>query len=90
MGDRLPRYTRGGCGKAQKEPINVDGANGLRCGQLVAMWAADRGYYIRLYTSGDDSRLEASYDDAWFRSVLDTVQLDPATAVDTAPSASPS
>jgi len=76
-----------GCGTAQKEPITVDGANGLSCGQLVALWVADRGYFIRLYTSDDEPWLATAYDDAWFRTVLDSVKLDPGKAVDASPAA---
>ena len=49
----------------------------------------DRGYTIRLYTSDDDAWVAEMYDQAWFRTVLDTVQLAPEDAVDPSPSASP-
>jgi hypothetical protein len=78
-----------GCDTATPtEPITVDGASGRICEGLVALSIQDRGYFIRLYTSGDEPWLAGYYDQAWFRSVLDTVQLHPEDAVDTAPSAS--
>ena len=78
-----------GCGAATPtEPITVNGASGRICGSLVALSIQDRGYFIRLYTSGDESWLDKYYDQAWFRTVLDTVQLHPENAVDTAPSPS--
>jgi hypothetical protein len=76
-----------GCG-AKTEPITVDGAAGRMCEGLAAFSIQDRGYFIRLYTSGDEPSLGTYYDQAWFRTVLDTVQLHPEDAVDTAPSAS--
>jgi hypothetical protein len=79
-----------GCDSATPtEPITVAGARGRICGTLVALSIQDRGYFIRLYTSGDEPWLESYYDQAWFRTVLDTVQLHPENAVDTAPSPSP-
>ena len=78
-----------GCGAATPtEPITVGGASGRTCGSLVALSIQDRGYFIRLYTSGDEPWLERYYDQTWFRSVLDTVQLHPENAVDTTPSPS--
>jgi hypothetical protein len=70
------------------EPITVDGATGRMCENLAAFWIQDRGYFIRLYTSGDQRWLGRNYDLAWFRTVLETVQLHPENAVDTAPSPS--
>ena len=73
------------------EPIAVDGATGLigadDC-DVVAVTTAGRGYWIQLYTSGDEPSAGA-YDRAWFMEVLATVQLQPEDAVDVAPSASP-
>ena len=69
------------CAPGTAEPLTVDGANGLLCGQEVAVWSGDRGYFIRLFTS--DAVKNPSYDDAWFRSVIATVQLQPENAVDT-------
>jgi hypothetical protein len=76
-----------GCEGAPTEPITIDGASGLICAGLTAVAIGDRGYYLRLSTSGDEPWLSTYYDQAWFRGVLDTVQLDPAAAVDA--SASP-
>lgn len=76
-----------GCGTTPREPITVDGATGQICGALAAFSVEDRGYYVRLYTSDDEAWLGDVYDDAWFRTVLDTVKLDPARAVDASPSA---
>jgi hypothetical protein len=67
------------------EPITVDGAAGLigAGGCTVAAVVADgRGYWIQLYTSGDDPDAVAAYDEAWFEEVLATVQLQPDDAVD--------
>jgi hypothetical protein len=79
-----------GCGTAT-EPIAVDGAAGLigtdGC-TVAAVTTAGRGYWIQLYTSGDEPSAGA-YDRAWFQEVLATVQLQPQDAVDAAPSASP-
>lgn len=71
-------------GCAVTEPIDVDGAAGLigaRC-DVVAVTTAGRGYWIQLYTSGDDPAAVAPFDRAWFEEFLDTVQLDPEDAVD--------
>jgi hypothetical protein len=67
-----------GCDPATPtEPITVGGASGRICGTLVALSIQDRGYFIRLYTSGDEAWLANYYDLAWFRTVLATVQLHP-------------
>jgi hypothetical protein len=73
-------------------PVTVDGANGFQCDTQVAIVVANRGYFIRLYTSDDHPELDTSYDSAWFRGLLDTVQLHPEKALDRpgSPSASPS
>ncbi len=66
------------------EPITVDGATGLIGGDdcdVAVVTTAGRGYWIQLYTSGDDAR-RRSYDRAWFEEVLATVQLHPEDAVD--------
>ena len=71
-------------GCAVTEPIDVDGAAGLigaRC-DVVAVTTAGRGYWIQLYTSGDDPAAVAPFDRAWFEEFLDTVELDPEDAVD--------
>jgi hypothetical protein len=74
------------------EPITIDGSAGQLCGSIAATSAGDRGYLFALYRSGDDPSAVAVYDDAFFRSVLATVQLTPETANDSpaSPSASPS
>jgi hypothetical protein len=78
-----------GCGTVPTEPITVDGEDGLVCDNLALVWVSDRGYNIRLYTSDDDAWVGEMYDPAWFRTVLDTVQLAPEDAVDPSASASP-
>jgi len=79
-----------GCRSGPTEPITIDGANGRMCEGLAAVSAGGRGYFVRLYTSGDEPWLSTYYDQAWFRGVLDTVRLDPAAAVDASPSPSSS
>jgi hypothetical protein len=73
------------------EPTAVDGATGLigadDCTR-AAVTTDGRGYFFWLYTGGNGPSLSA-YDRAWFEEVLATVQLQPADAVDAAPSASP-
>jgi len=80
------------CTAGTQQPITVAGATGSMCDSQVAVSVADRGYFIRLYTSGDQSWLGETYDAAWFRQVLATVQFHPADATDPSapPSASPS
>ena len=67
------------------EPIAVDGATGLigadDC-NVAVVTIAGRGYWIQLYTSGDDPLAVAPYDRAWFDEVLATVQMHPEDAVD--------
>ena len=67
------------------EPIAVDGATGLigagEC-YVAVVTTTDRGYWIQLYTFGDDPLAVAPYDRAWFEEVLATVQLHPEDAVD--------
>jgi|RhiMetdeSRZDD1v2_1073273.scaffolds.fasta_scaffold62899_6 hypothetical protein len=70
------------------EPITVDGFEGATCDGLVLVAAGNRGYVIKLYTGDDLGSLRSVYSTAWFESVLATVRLKPADAVDTAPSAS--
>ena len=71
-------------------PITVDGASGSACGDKFAVVSkGDRGYMILLYTSGDEGWLDSVYDRAWFEKILATVKLNPAGAVDAAPSPSP-
>ena len=74
-----------GEGCASTGPIAVDGATGLigvgECN--VAVVTSDgRGYWIQLYTSGDDPSAVNAYDRAWFEEVLATVQLRPEDAVE--------
>jgi hypothetical protein len=65
------------------EPITIDGATGLigadGCTR-AAVTTDGRGYFIWLYTGGDAPALVAAYDQAWFKEVLATVQLQPAGA----------
>ena len=69
------------------EPIAVDGAPGLigdgdgDC-DVAVVTTAGRGYWIQLYTSGDDPLAVAAYDRAWFEELLATVQLLPEDAAD--------
>jgi hypothetical protein len=56
----------------------------------VALVSTDgRGYKVALYTSDDEGWLGSVYDRDWFEKILATVKLDPGSAVDAAPSASP-
>lgn len=64
-----------GCAAVEPESITIDGASGLRCGALALTWTGDRGFSIRLYTSGDEPWLEDAYDQAWFGDLLATVRL---------------
>ena len=77
-----------GCVDA-RQPVTVDGASGLLCSNVAAVSSGDRGYLIWLYTSGDDPWLERFYDEAWFRQILATVNLDPSSAVVSSPSTAP-
>jgi hypothetical protein len=80
----------GGC--ADPETVTIGASAGRVCPAIAYGAAGGRAYMIRLYTSGDEGWLERYYDQEWFKTVLETVQLDPEAAVDTpkAPSASPS
>ena len=72
-------------GCAATEPIAVDGATGLMGADdcnVVAVTTDGRGYFIALYTSGDEPWIGSTFDRAWFEEVLATVQLHPETAVD--------
>ena len=55
----------------------------------AAVTTNGRGYFVWLYTVGDDPSLNAPYDGAWFEEVLATLRLQPEDAVDPAPSSSP-
>jgi hypothetical protein len=63
------------CSTVTPETITLDGAPGLICGTFALAWTVDRGYYIRLYTSGDEAWLSDVYDRAWFDDLLATVKL---------------
>jgi hypothetical protein len=73
-----------GEGCAASKPVALDGAAGLigtdGC-QVVAVTAGGRGYWIELYTSGDQAWISDAYDQAWFEDFLATVQLKPRTAI---------
>ncbi len=78
------------CG-APAEAFTVVGGQGKVCTTAIAAASAgDRGYLMNLYTSGDDPSAVAAYDQAFFREVIATLQLQPEDAIDTAASASPS
>ena len=74
------------------EPIAVDGASGLigadDCNRGSRHNRRPRLPHPALHAD-DEAWLAATYDRAWFEEVLATVQLQPADAVDVAPSASP-
>lgn len=72
------------------EPITVDGAAGVICSNVVLVTAGGRGYFILLYTSDDEAWIGELHDDAWFRTVLATMELYPEDAVDGAASPAPS
>jgi hypothetical protein len=74
-----------GEGCSTTEPITVDGATGLIGSEgcdVVVVTTAGRGYWIQLYTSGDDPQAVAPYDRSWFEEFLATVELHPEDAVD--------
>jgi hypothetical protein len=72
-------------GCTASEPITVDGATGVigadDCTR-AAVTTDGRGYFVWLYTGGDDPSLNALYDGAWFKTVLATLQLQPKDALD--------
>jgi hypothetical protein len=74
----------------ETEPIVVDGAEGVLS---VCNWAlvarGGRGYFIAVYTSGDDSDLQTFDSKTWFKEILTTVQLQPRDAVDLEPTETP-
>jgi hypothetical protein len=97
MGDFTPEawvaeQMASGEGCTATEPIAVDGATGLigadEC-NVAVVTTAGRGYWIQLYTSGDNPLVVAAYDSVWFKELLATVQLHPEDAVDVAQSSSP-
>lgn len=63
----------------EPKSITIDGEPGPMCGQLALAWAGDRGYFIRLYTSGDEPETGKIFNQAWFEQVLTTVRLPPAS-----------
>jgi hypothetical protein len=69
---------------AATEPITIDGAPGVIACNLVLVTDGGRGYSLLLYVSDDDPSDAEVYDEAWFASVLATVQLQPEAAVDAA------
>ena len=90
--DWVAEQMASGEGCTATEPVAVDGASGLigKDGCNVAVvTTAGRGYWIQLYTGGDDPVAVAAYDRAWFDEVLATVQLHPEDAVNSWPSPSP-
>jgi hypothetical protein len=72
------------------QPMTIDGEAGVVGCNVAVVTAGGRGYFVLLYTSGDEPWLDDVYDDDWFRSVLTTMQLDPADARDDAASPTPS
>ena len=90
--DWVAEQMASGEGCTATEPIAVDGATGLigvgECTVAVVI-TAGRGYWIQLYTSGDDPVAVSAYDRAWFEEVLATAQLHPDDAVDAGPTSSP-
>jgi hypothetical protein len=64
-------------------PVTVDGNAGTigkECSVALVV-KGDRGYVIRLYTSGDEKWIDQVYTIDWFRNVvLPTVKLDPASS----------
>jgi hypothetical protein len=59
----------------EAEPITIDGEPGLLCDGLALTWTGDRGYYVRLYVSGDELENGEIFDRAWFDEVLASVRL---------------
>jgi hypothetical protein len=70
--------------------ITIDGAPGIRCGNVALVTEGGRGYWIMLYTSNDGPWLGEANEVAWFESVLATMELHPEDAVDAAASPAPS
>jgi hypothetical protein len=77
-----------GCG-TPTTPVTVDGASGRMCNGLAAFAAGGHGYFIRLYTSGDQPWIDRNYDLAWFEDVLKTVHLPAGDAGSSAAPARP-
>lgn len=72
------------------EPITIDGAPGISACNTALVTDGGRGYVVMLWLSSDDPRDAEVYDDAWFASVLSTMELHPEDAIDAAASPSPS
>ena len=88
--DTMTGLSSAGLCEPPRTQVTVDGAQGGKCGSGAAAIAkSDRGYVIKLYTSGDDPAAVAAFDQAYFEDILATLQLRPEDAVDTAPSPSP-
>jgi hypothetical protein len=88
MDDLLAGLASAGECEAPIEPVTIDGTEGRLCDANAVASAGDRGYVLKLYTSGDDPAAVAGYDQAFFNDILATLQLRPEDAVDTAPSPS--
>jgi len=81
--DWMATQMAGSEGCTSTSPITVGGAAGMIGGDgcdVVVVTRADRGYWIQLYTSGDNPAAVAPYNRAWFEEVLATVELRPADA----------
>lgn len=69
---------------ARAEPTIIDGAAGVSCGNIALVTDGGRGYWVLAYSSGDERWIGEVHDDAWFASVLATMELHPEDAIDTA------
>jgi hypothetical protein len=70
-----------GC-DTEAQSITIDGAAGSICEGLALVTEGGRGYWVMLYTSGDEAWINDTYDRAWFTSLLATMDLQPEEAVD--------
>jgi hypothetical protein len=73
--------TSTGC-DTEAEPVTIDGAQGSICRGLALVTEGGRGYWVMLYTSGDEAWINDTYDRAWFMSALATMDLQPEDTVD--------
>jgi hypothetical protein len=64
------------------QPVTIDGATGSICNAVALVTEGGRGYWVMLYTSGDEAWIGDTYDAAYFASVLATMDLIPEDAVD--------
>jgi hypothetical protein len=71
----LPEPQGYGCGSTA--PVTVDGAPGYTGCHAATVAVGGRGYLILLYTSDDEPSNQALYDQAWFETLLATVDLRP-------------